>query len=111
MIDEIKARCCSLLLVLAGTLALSACETGMLQTDIGSESFGFLRALLAAHVRSAVLMGWQVDDSSTAAFYSEFYRHLGSGAATAYRKATLVQKGHYSHPYYWSAGDYYGSWR
>jgi len=91
--------------------ALSACETGMLQADIGSESFGFLRALLAAHVRSAVLMGWQVDDSSTATFYSSFYRDLGSGAATAYRMATLAQKGRYSHPYYWAAGDYYGSWR
>lgn len=92
-------------------VALSACETGRATAETGAESFGFLRALLAARAQGTLLMGWQVDDRSTAAFYDTFYRNYDAGPSSAYRSASLALKDRYKHPFYWAAGGYYGRWR
>jgi CHAT domain-containing protein/tetratricopeptide (TPR) repeat protein len=91
--------------------SLSACESGTSSTEVGAESFGFLRALLASGVHSILLMGWQVDDRASADFYREFYSAGASSRAAAYRQAVRVQKRRYVHPFYWAAGDFYGDWR
>src|SRR5438105_6207597 len=54
-------------------VVLSARETGQGQMATGGETFGFLRGLMGANARSAVLSLWPVDDTATAELASRFY--------------------------------------
>ncbi len=93
---------------LAGTdlVVLSACDTGLGETVVGDGVYGLRRAFEIAGARTQVLSLWQVDDQATGTLMSDFYRELISGApkAASLQRAQLsLQKGAYSHPYYWAS--------
>jgi CHAT domain-containing protein len=62
----------------ASLVVLSACETGLGQLSSGDELVGLTRAFIYAGTPSVVASLWKVDDASTAALMSSFYRNLKS---------------------------------
>lgn len=93
-------------------VALSACETGTARPEVGGETFGMLRGLLAGGVRSAMVMAWPVDDLASSRFYGSFYERYGAEATgEAHRRAALRVKDEFVHPFYWAAPTLYGDWR
>jgi len=60
----------------ASLVVLSACETGLGQLSRGDELVGLTRAFIYAGTPSVVASLWKVDDASTAALMSSFYRNL-----------------------------------
>jgi CHAT domain-containing protein len=90
---------------------LSACETALGMTGAGDELMGLSRALLYAGAPSLVLSLWKVEDRSTAALMSTFYRALcrGTTKAAALRQAQLSlihnegrSDADFSAPFYWA---------
>lgn len=88
---------------------LSACETALGTAGAGDELMGLSRALLYAGAPSLVLSLWKVEDRSTAALMTSFYRALCQGVskAGALRAAQLdlihhQVEGDYSAPFYWA---------
>ncbi|RYY87115.1 MAG: CHAT domain-containing protein [Chitinophagaceae bacterium] len=60
-------------------VVLSACETGLGEIDGTEGVFGLQRGFKMAGANYLVISLWKVPDEETAAFMSEFYRHLFSG--------------------------------
>ncbi|MEM6502357.1 MAG: CHAT domain-containing protein [Cyanobacteria bacterium P01_C01_bin.89] len=98
-------------------LVMSACQTakGDDRATLGLAGFA-----LRSGARSTVASLWSVNDESTAALMTEFYKKLavgsdrpGSGKAEALRQAQikLLNSEQYSHPYYWSAFVLIGNWQ
>jgi CHAT domain-containing protein len=93
-------------------VALSACETGTTQPEVGGETFGMVRALLGSGVRTTMVMGWPVDDLAASRFYKSFYAGIRHDSfVDAHRRATLELKRDFTHPFYWSMASLYGDWR
>ncbi|MGD1851007.1 MAG: CHAT domain-containing protein [Cyanophyceae cyanobacterium] len=101
-------------------LVMSACQTakGDDRATLGLAGFA-----LRSGARSTVASLWSVNDESTAALMTEFYKSLAmggdhqgtgrSGKAEALRQAQikLLHSDQYSHPYYWSAFVLIGNWQ
>ncbi|MFO0879790.1 MAG: CHAT domain-containing tetratricopeptide repeat protein [Gemmataceae bacterium] len=88
---------------------LSACETGLGETAGGEGVFGLTRAFHVAGCRNIVASLWKVDDESTAALMSLFYRQLWHakepvGPAEALRRAQLALLRHPERIPEWAAG-------
>ncbi len=93
-------------------LTLSAC-----QTAVGDEraALGLAGVAVKAGARSALASLWFVNDESTAALVTEFYRQLQTSPvskAQALRKAqkTLIDGSTYRHPIYWAPFLLIGNW-
>jgi CHAT domain-containing protein len=88
----------------AEMVTLSACHTGVNKVFPGDELHGLVRGFLYAGTPSLVASLWAVSDLSTAEFMKEMYSQLRSGATkrAALRRAQLVIKEAYGHPYYWA---------
>src|SRR5262249_58092287 len=73
---------------------LSACETGLGESERGEGVFGLARAFHQGGCRNVVASLWKVDDSATAALMAVFYRKLFDGdglpPAEALRQAQLA---------------------
>ncbi|MEM1426412.1 MAG: CHAT domain-containing protein, partial [Cyanobacteria bacterium P01_H01_bin.130] len=100
-------------------LVMSACQTakGDDRATLGLAGFA-----LRSGARSTVASLWSVNDESTAALMTEFYKSLsaqtagdrsGTEKAEALRQAQvqLLQSDRYNHPYYWSAFILIGNWQ
>lgn len=100
-------------------LVMSACQTakGDERATLGLAGFA-----LRSGARSTVASLWSVDDQSTSALMTEFYRQLakadpndrqGIQKAEALRRAQikLLHDNRYNHPYYWSAFVLIGNWQ
>jgi CHAT domain-containing protein/tetratricopeptide (TPR) repeat protein len=88
----------------ADLVVLSACNTG--QSDIkGDGVIGLSRSFLAAGVPTLVVSLWSVDDASTAALMTEFYRNLQTTGdrAVALRQAMLKTRKTYPDTAQWAA--------
>lgn len=120
-------------------VALSACETALGENAAGEGILGLTRAFRIAGADTVLASLWTVRDASTSQLMSRYYRWLISGAEPpeALRQAQLeflkgpisVQNSptnlleklrqfvfgepsvDYSHPYYWSSFQSYGSAR
>ncbi len=88
---------------------LSACETGYGKMAKGEGAMSLARAFAYAGSPSIVMSHWQVDDESTAALMTHFYRHLSEGESkgAALRKARQdflagadITR---SHPFFWAS--------
>jgi CHAT domain-containing protein len=60
----------------ANLVVLSGCETGLGKLSSGDELVGLTRAFIYAGTPSVVASLWKVDDASTAALMSSFYKNL-----------------------------------
>jgi len=60
----------------ASLVVLSGCETGLGKLSTGDELVGLTRAFIYAGAPSVVASLWKVDDASTAALMSSFYKNL-----------------------------------
>jgi len=96
----------------AGTVVLSACETGIAEADAVAEMTGLVRAFLVAGAARVVASLWPVDDATTATFMRRYYGALGGGAApaTALQEAQAALRSERTHPYFWAAFTLYGRW-
>ncbi|HIK10213.1 MAG TPA: CHAT domain-containing protein [Oscillatoriaceae cyanobacterium M33_DOE_052] len=93
-------------------LVLSACETA---AGDSRAALGLAGIAIRSGARSTLATLWQVNDESTAAFMSEFYRQLsqaGMSKAEALRNAqiTLLQNPKYQNPYFWAPFVLLGNW-
>jgi CHAT domain-containing protein len=90
-------------------VALSACQTGDVNVRAGQEAFGFVRALLMAGARRAIVSQWKVDDAATQKWFTAMYRHLAEhdDIERAYQSATLQMAQQKQHPFYWAAFTLY----
>jgi CHAT domain-containing protein len=97
-------------------VTLSACETGRSVVGGGDELAGLMRAFLYAGAAGLLVSQWRVEDSSTAALMTDFYRAVAAGATgpAALRAAqagfltgAMPQNG-YSHPFYWAGFQFIG---
>ena len=95
-------------------VTLSACQTGLNERSPGDELVGLTRAFLYAGAPSVIVSLWSVDARSTQELMLEFYKLLKNGAdkATALQEAQkrIMEKGEYSHPYYWAPFVLVGDW-
>ena len=88
----------------AGTVTLSACESGRSRVVEGDELLGLARAFLGSGAASLVVSLWLVNDASTAQLMEGFYRCLqaGQSKAAALRAAQRALLATNPHPYYWA---------
>ncbi|MEB3229688.1 MAG: CHAT domain-containing protein, partial [Leptolyngbyaceae bacterium] len=88
----------------AQLVVLSACDTGRGRIT-GDGVVGLSRAFLTAGVDQVIVSLWSVDDDSTAALMTEFYRQLQTGeeVAIALRHAMLATRHQYPRPSDWAA--------
>ncbi len=94
-------------MTLSGTelVVLSACETG-LGDIVGNEGvYGLQRAFKIAGAKYLIMSLWKVDDRSTQAFMTSFYRHWLMEKKTvpeAFRSTQLEMRAKYSGAYDWA---------
>jgi tetratricopeptide (TPR) repeat protein len=100
----------------AGLVTLSACETGRAVVGGGDELAGLARAFLYAGAAGLLVSQWRVDDASTAALMSGFYRALAAGndragtlrtAQCGFLDGSMLENGH-AHPFYWAGFQFIG---
>lgn len=97
-------------------VTLSACETGLSERSRGDELIGLTRAFMYAGSPSIVTSLWSVDAEATQEFMVQFYRQLIDGStdkATALQEAQrrMMEKQHWSHPYFWAPFILVGDWQ
>ncbi len=91
----------------AELVTLSACETGLGELKYGEGIISLARAFSFAGAKSIVSSLWSVNDKSTPAVMSGFYRNIKAGMPkdVALQKAKLdfiAARGHAdAHPFYW----------
>jgi CHAT domain-containing protein len=64
-------------------VTLSACRTGLGNSGYGSAVIGFKKAIFAAGAENVLLSLWDISDSGTVKFMSEFYQEYASGMRPA----------------------------
>ena len=98
----------------AATVVLSACETGLTdsQAASGDEMVGLVRAFWVAGAARVLASQWPVDDAGTAAVMAGFYRALvgGAGPVAVLQVAQTQTRQRHPHPYFWAAFSRFGGW-
>lgn len=96
-------------------VTLSACETGVSETNAAQELLGLMRALMFAGADSLLVSLWKVPDASTVDIMSTFYGclHNGTWKVDALRAATLAAREWYgAHRFdQWAGFQLMGEWR
>lgn len=96
----------------AGTVVLSACDSGLAGAAGADEQVGLVRAFLVAGAARVLASLWPVDDALTATLMAHFYSALrqGLGPAQALRQAQLQQRQAHPHPALWAGFAAHGGW-
>jgi CHAT domain-containing protein len=86
-------------------VVLSACETGVGETEAGEGVYGLQRALKVAGAKSVLMSLWKVDDVATQKLMVYFYNELikTKDKAMALKNAKAKLRTESTHPYYWGA--------
>lgn len=100
-------------------VVLSACETGLGDTNIGNGVAGLRQAFQLAGAHAVLSTLWQVPDQATAVLIDQFFLRLTQGndkaQALADAQRTLIQRmrdeGLSPHPYFWGAFSLAGNWQ
>ena len=96
-------------------VVLSACLSGMGETENGEGVYGMRRGLELAGARRQVVTLREVDDQATMQLMKDFYSKLAEGlpASEALREAKLamMRSEQYSQPKYWAPFILSGDWR
>lgn len=84
-------------------VVLSACETGLGDTESSEGVFGLQRAFKAAGVEQLLISLWKIPDAQTAALMQSFYQYFLEGFTpeVALRKAQLEMSEQYD-AFYWA---------
>jgi CHAT domain-containing protein len=86
-------------------VVLSACETGLGQVSGNEGVYGLQRAFKIAGAKYLIMSLWKVDDQSTRAFMTEFYKQWLQGKQSipqAFRAAQQSMRAKNSSPYDWA---------
>jgi CHAT domain-containing protein/tetratricopeptide (TPR) repeat protein len=85
-------------------VTLSGCQSGMSEVTGADDLLGLMRGFLYAGARSLLLSLWNVNDESTTALMTDFYRKWREGTAksTAFRSAMLSVREQFPNPFYWA---------
>jgi CHAT domain-containing protein/tetratricopeptide (TPR) repeat protein len=85
-------------------VALSACQSGLADVSGSDDLLGLMRGFLYAGARSLLLSLWSVNDESTAALMTEFYKEWqrGLNKARALRQAIRTVRKTYPQPFHWA---------
>ncbi|MEM9090733.1 MAG: CHAT domain-containing protein [Cyanobacteria bacterium P01_F01_bin.53] len=88
-------------------VVLSACETGSSFEGEGKEILGLGYQIHQTGAASAIASLWAVDDTSTAALMTQFYRALSNGQSKAQALQTaqtaMINSDSYNNPHAWAA--------
>jgi CHAT domain-containing protein len=102
----------------APLVMLSACETGLGQTETRGEGvIGLTRAFIYAGAPTVGVSLWSVADSSTPQLMTDFYKNLLAGqgmsptAAMRAAQQSMIAGKKYSAPFYWAPFVLIGEWR
>jgi CHAT domain-containing protein len=85
-------------------VVLSACQTGMGETDPGAEPSSLATAFSVAGAGTVISSLWPVEDQATELLFANFYRNLASGKGRL-DSLCLAQKAcraRYPQPFYWA---------
>jgi len=96
----------------ASLVVLSACETGLAQLETGDELIGLVRGFFFAGTRSIVASLWRVNDEATMMLMLSFYKNIKAkippSEALRNAKIDLLKSTRHTHPFFWSAFNFYG---
>lgn len=96
-------------------VTLSACQTALSGTRIGTEVNSLADAFWSKGAGAVVGSLWSVPDVATKALMTEYYSRLSQGEnhARAFRKAqlALLENRQTAHPFYWSSFIFWGDFR
>lgn len=100
----------------ADVVVLSSCKTGLGKNVEGEGLVGMTRSFLYAGASRVVVSLWDVNDITTTALMSDFYRQMfdeNVPPAAALRKAQLdiLKRNPKLPPYFWAAFIMQGEWR
>jgi CHAT domain-containing protein/Flp pilus assembly protein TadD len=99
----------------ADLVTLSACDSGLGKEMGGEGLVGLTRAFQFAGARSVLASLWKVEDASTAALMTGFYKHLKAGRpkdeALRLAQLDMVRSARYSSPRDWAAFQVSGDWK
>jgi len=85
-------------------VVLSACETGVVDTNSTESVSGLAKAFIQAGAKDIVMSLWSVDDKATKDLMTQFYKNISAGDTytTALKKAKLKMIQENMHPFYWA---------
>lgn len=85
-------------------LTLSACQTGLAETNDIDGSDGLLRAFKVAGVNKVIMSLWKISDDATSYFMTQFYRNLiiTGNPWEALNTTIAIIKKDMPDPYYWA---------
>ena len=85
-------------------LTLSACQTGLGETNDVNENEGLLRAFKVAGVDKILMTLWNISDDATSTFMVKFYENLIEikDPRDALKKTIMIIKNEMPDPYYWA---------
>jgi CHAT domain-containing protein/Tfp pilus assembly protein PilF len=90
----------------ADLVVLSACETGLGEEVSGEGLVGLARSFLYAGAPSLVVSLWSISDGATPDLMVSFYEGLDKpytkAEALRHAKLRMIERGDYSHPFYWA---------
>ena len=85
-------------------VVLSACETGVVDTNSTESVSGLAKAFIQAGAKDIVMSLWSVNDKATKDLMIEFYNNMNNGDnyAKALKEAKLKMIQKNMHPFYWA---------
>ena len=85
-------------------VTLSGCQSGMSEVTGADDLLGLMRGFFYAGARSLLVSLWNVNDKSTTALMSHFYREWQQGIpkSIAFRSAMRTIREEYPNPFYWA---------
>ena len=90
----------------ADLVCLSACETGIVESDESDDMSGLSRAFMVAGAKHVAVSLWEASDVAAAEFMTRMYKNVlkGMDYSTAYKtvKAEFRRNDDWSHPFYWA---------
>ena len=88
----------------ANLVTMSGCQSGMSEVTGADDLLGLMRGFLYAGARSLLLSLWNVNDESTAALMTDFYRKWkeDTSKSAALRSAMLAVREQFPNPFYWA---------
>jgi len=90
---------------------LSACETGLIGTELPDEMVGLAAGFMQAGAARVISSLWPVNDESTAILAAQFYENWKGNGMSPLEALVAAQcsvrdegdNGRWAHPYYWAA--------